>query len=160
MNKNILAMTKVILLKVTLLSLGCSTLMPKTEDLQKSPTCQVWKNGAMGSKIVATVQGERTKQKQTCWIMNMFGCTYNEYKYQSGGQDIAVNDKTIARIEGQRISSISIPGVTVDPIDLKNNLINYELKGPIGPKQAMTVEHNESCTKRQVAVGLMSIITR
>lgn len=157
-------MKKMTIVLTLILSIGCASLSPKTEELQQSADCKVWKDGAMGSKTIVTLDGEVAKQKQTCWIMNMFGCSYTEYSYKKGSSEmkssIGDSDKTIARLEGQRITSVSMVGITVDPIELKDGRADYALQGPIGPKQKMTVEYSKSCTNRQAALGLVSIIAK
>jgi hypothetical protein len=157
-------MKKMMILLPLILSLGCASLSPKTEDLQQSEDCKVWKDGALGSKTVVTVDGEVAMQKQTCWIMNMFGCSYTEYSYKNGSSEMKSSlgdtDKTIARLEGSRITSVSMAGITVDPIELKDGRADYSVQGPIGPKQKMVVEFSKSCTKRQAALGLVSMIAK
>jgi hypothetical protein len=140
---------------------GCSSMSPKTEELRQANTCKVWKDGLLGTKHVAEVKDELARQKVKCWIMDTFGCTYTDYTFKENSSEIRSSlppaDKTIAKLEGSRLS-VSMRGITVDPFELGEDHADYQYKGIVGPKQTGKVEYNRSCTKRQAALGLLTII--
>lgn len=141
---------------------SCANLSPKTEELKQANKCMVWKDGLIGKEVVE-VEGEIAKQKQTCWILNMFACTYTDYTFKNNSNEIRSSlppaDKTIAKLEGDKLS-VSMTGATVAPFQLKAGRGDYELEGPVGPKQSKSFEFNESCTKRQAALGLLTMIAK
>ena len=113
---------------------------------------------------VVEVEGELAKQKQTCWIMNTWGCSYTDYQFKDGSTTEIVSslppkDKPIANLKGDMLA-IDMTGAKVEPFELKADHADYELKGLVGPKQNMHVEYNQACSKRQAALGLMTMVNR
>ncbi len=157
-------MKKIVLTLMSTCLAACSSLNPKTEELQQSPICKVWKEEALGGKKVIDVEGEVAKQKQTCWVLNSLLCSYTDYTFNGFSTEIRSSlppeDKAIAHLEGNRITKISMAGITVDSIELNESRADYEIQGPFGPKQKMAVEYNSRCTKRQAALGLMAMLAQ
>lgn len=135
---------------------ACSTFSPKPEELKTADKCMVWQPDTLGIVQTREVEGELARQKMTCWVMNMFLCSYINYTFKNGtGEiltDIGDKNKPIGKLESNVIS-ISRTGVKVDPALIKDGRIDYELQGPIGPKQNKTVFYNEKCSVRQAALG-------
>lgn len=159
---NKLATTFVLLCGFTTLT-ACSSFQPKPEELKAASTCEVWKEGRFGERYVTEVQGEVAKQKMTCWIMNTFACTYTDYTFRGSSNEILSSlppaDKAIGKLDGDKLS-IDMTGATVEPFQLKSGVAEYKLQGPVGPKQAMKVEFNDACSKRQAALGIMTLVGR
>lgn len=156
-------MKKILILFILSLS-ACTSFQPKPEELRQTNKCMVWKEGLLGQRFVAEVEGELAKQKQTCWILDMFACTYTDYTYKDPKSSeiqssLPPADKTIAKLEGNKLS-VDMTGIKVEPFELKKGKADYKLKGPFGPEQVMSVEYNESCSTRQAALGLLTIIAR
>jgi hypothetical protein len=156
-------MKKMIALLVGITMLACSSMSPKSEELKQSSQCTVWKEGPLGTKSITVVDGEVAQQKQTCWIMNMFGCTYTDYTYKGTSNEILSSlppaDKAIAHLDGNKLS-VNMAGVTIEPFELKSGKADYTLQAPIGPKQSMTVEYNNACSNRQAALGILTVIAK
>lgn len=156
-------MKKIFLLIIALSFVACASLSPSNEELQGLNRCVVWKNGPIGTKPMVTVEGELAKQKITCLIMNMFVCSYTNYTFKEGTNDIVSDlppkDKVIGTLNGQKMT-VNMTGITVDPFEIGKDRADYMLQGPIGPKQSMSVEFNQRCSTRQVALGLLAIIGR
>lgn len=156
-------MKKYIILTILLVSSACSSLNTKTEELQASPKCEVWKDSSIGLRYVADLNQEIAKQKITCWVMDMFLCSYTDYTFRDNSSEVLSSlppaDKAIGKLEGDMLS-VSMTGIKVEPIKIGDRIAAYELQGPVGPKQSMKVEFNQNCSKRQVAVALLSMIGR
>lgn len=154
-------MKHIIGILVALTMAACSSLVPKTEELEASTECTVWKEGPLGTKVVLTVEGEVAKQKITCWVMNTFLCNYTDYFYKKGTSDILSSlppaDKVIGKLDGKRLS-VNMKGITVEPFEFYDGRADYKLQGPIGPVQNKTVFYNKSCTVRQAALGTLATI--
>ena len=157
-------MKAVVLTLALVLVSGCASLSPKTEDLQKAEVCKVWKDGPLGSKTVVEVKGELAQQQITCWIMNMWGCTYTDYTFAAPGSpeirsSLPPKERPVGHLVGRKVT-VSMGGITVDPFELGQGKANYMLAGPIGGKRPHTVEYNSKCTPRQAVLGLFTMIAK
>lgn len=156
-------MKKLILILTSITFFGCATLNPSKDELRKAPQCTVWKDGPLGTKHIAVVEGELAKQKMTCWVMNSFLCSYTNYTFRSGTNeilsDLPPKDKTIATVNGKKMT-VDMKGITVQPFEIGENQITYSFKGPVGPVQTHNAEFNDKCSTRQVALGLLTIIAK
>ena len=151
---------KKIILTITLLFLSaCSTFNPKVETLKESPVCTVWKEDILGGRHPVEVKEEQADMKVTCWVMNMFACTYDHYTFVDKNtiQSSIMGSKVQAKLEGNKMTLDSM-GVTVDPFVLKNGRAEYMIQGPVGPKHSSLVEYNDKCTVRQAALGFMAVM--
>lgn len=154
---------KKIFILALVLTAACSSLK-STEELQTSNKCQVWKDGPMGGKYAADIEGEKAKQKLNCWVMDVFVCSYIDYTFRSEASpeilsDIGDKDKMIGRFDGKKMS-IDMTGLKAEPFELGKGSTEVAFKGPIGPVQKATIHHNQSCTPRQVALGIMTVLSR
>lgn len=154
---------KKLMLIGTLFLTACSSFNPKPENLKESKSCMVWQKDMLGVIVAREVVEEKAKQQSTCWVMNMFLCSYINYTFRPGTteilSDIGDKDKAIGKLDTKANQiSINRSGVDVDPATIKNGRIEYMLQGPLGPKTARTVEYSPSCTVRQAALGAASFM--
>ena len=139
---------------------ACSSLNPKPEEMKSAKVCTVWKEDTIGIRHPVEVPEEKSSYKVTCWVMNSFLCTYDEYAFKPGTNQISsklFGDKISAQLDGNKMSVKAI-GTTIDPFEIKNGRIEYDIKGPIGPKHRDLVEYNSACSNRQAAVGFLAVM--
>ena len=156
-------MNKIILVTTITLLASCASMEPSNEELATAPKCTVWKDGLLGSKNTIEVEGDVAKQKRACWIMNMFLCSYTDYKFKDNGIEIKSSlppeDKTIATLNGTKMT-VAMTGITVDPFELKKGYADVVYQGIIGPKQNAKIQFSPSCSMKQAALGLLTVVAK
>lgn len=154
--------TKIGILGLVIMMTACSS-MPKPEELKASPKCTVWQKDNLGIVTAHEVEGEKARQKSSCWVMGMFLCRYINYTFRPGTteilSDIGDSNKTIGKFDAKNNTiSMDHSVITVAPALIKDGRVDYVLEGPIGPKMNKTVEYSSSCSIRQAALGAASFM--
>ncbi len=152
------------LLLLSLMSLlsACASLVPSDEKLETEKSCRVWKEGMFGTKNIVQFNGPQAYYEHSCGV---FGCS-KVLAYYKEDQNIYTANSGLVKLE-TKVGAIKNDEfifaqgdmIKSTPLALKDKKISYELEA-LGRKTQHKISRNDSCDKKQVALGAALLISK
>jgi hypothetical protein len=89
----------------------------------------------------------------------MYMCKYEEYTFTSDQEIKSSITGSAATLVGKKMKIDTFGGDSQNDFELKKNLAEYTMKGPLGLLSKKRVEYNDQCTTKQAALGVMALIS-